>query len=91
MSDFERLAIWYVAVLLVGFVAVAVESRRARARTCDACGKPLTYFVEFPADGVRLELCAGCAGEAAAFAQHGDDATTTVDWRDVRRKALERA
>lgn len=30
MSDLERMAIWYVAVLLVGFVAVALESRRPR-------------------------------------------------------------
>ena len=32
MSDLERFAIWYVAVLVLGFVAVAVESRRERPR-----------------------------------------------------------
>lgn len=30
MSDLERMAIWYAAVLALGFVAVAVESRRRR-------------------------------------------------------------
>lgn len=89
MSDLEAMAIWYAAVLAVGFVAVAVESRRARGRECDACGSPLTYHVEFPADGVTLCLCGGCAGEAAAFAQHGDEAVTTVDWREIRRRVQE--
>lgn len=39
MSDIERVAIWYVAVLLFGSVAMVVESRRARTSPgCETCG-----------------------------------------------------
>lgn len=61
----------------------------ARQVTCDACGKPLEYHVDFDANGVTLTLCAGCTGEAAAFGQYGDEAVTTVDWPEVRRRAME--
>jgi len=54
--------------------------------TCDACHKRLAYRVEFDADGVLLNLCAGCAGEAIAFSQYGDEAVTTVDWRTIRER-----
>lgn len=30
MTDLERMAIWYAAVLAMSFVALAVESRRRR-------------------------------------------------------------
>lgn len=39
MTDLERMAIWYVAVLFVGFLAMVVETRRAcSAPGCDGCG-----------------------------------------------------
>lgn len=58
---------------------------------CAACAKPLKFRVDFDADGVTLVLCGGCAGEAAAFSVYGDEAVTTVDWREVRRRAAERS
>lgn len=58
---------------------------------CDACLRELLgAHVHFDADGVQLILCGGCAGEATAFAQYGDDAVTNYDWREVRRIAAER-
>lgn len=58
--------------------------------TCDACGKTLEYHCDFDAAGVTLTLCGGCAGEAAAYSQYGDEAVTTVDWPEVRQRVQER-
>lgn len=38
MSDLERMAIWYAAVLFVGFLAMVVEARQATIPGCDDCG-----------------------------------------------------
>jgi hypothetical protein len=53
---------------------------------CSACGKRLTntYWVPLDADGVTLRLCAGCAGEAAAYMQYGSEAVCEHDWPAIR-------
>ena len=55
---------------------------------CEACGKPTDLHFDADADGVTLRLCGGCAGEAAAFSQYGDEAVCSVDWREVRRRVM---
>lgn len=90
-------AILLAVVLLLSLAIIPVFAgsgdmhSEAREVICDACRKPLEYRVDFDTDGVILTLCAGCAGEAAAFSQYGDDAMTTVDWREVRRRVEERS
>ena len=62
MTDLEIMTVWYLAVLALGFVAVAVQSRRARSEEvspgCDVCGSLESVRLYANVDGVWH--CASC-------------------------------